>query len=83
MVKKGKQKNKSKEGGSTLVDKGSWVARFIQFAMSILAAYLSWHCSAARVIYLRIGLTVLAFFLPVYYLIFYVIFKVIMGQTCG
>ena len=76
---KSKSKNNNKEDES---NSGSNVGYAIQIILSIFAAYLNWNCLSNSSLVVKLLTTVASFFFATYYLMFYLVFKVIMGQTC-
>jgi hypothetical protein len=46
------------------------------------AAYLAWQCNADESTGMRVLYTVLAFFLGIFYLAYYVIYRILMGNAC-
>jgi len=75
---KSKDQKKDQDGGSG----GLHFTYIIQIGLSILAAYLNWDCLVTQTTPIRVITTIMAFFFATYYLIFYLVFKVIMGRTC-
>ena len=67
------------QGGSFC---GLTIGSGIQLILSIIAAYLNWSCLQNQSIFIKVITTAMSFFFAIYYLIFYVISKIILGKTC-
>lgn len=61
---------------------GLSIGYLIQIGMSIFASYLNWNCLQNQSLFIKLATSTMAFFFAIYYLIFYFVFKIIMGRTC-
>lgn len=61
----------------------NYLAYIINLAIMLGAGYLAWSCNGSETQPLRILYTVLAAIFSSLYLIYYLVYRVILGKPCG
>jgi len=59
-----------------------FIMLFVKLALSLIAGYLSWKCSAKSDMLLRILFTFIAIMFSEVYIVYYTIYRVTMGNKC-
>lgn len=59
-----------------------YLAMILQIGFVIFAGYLAWQCNAGQSGFMRIVYTLLAAVFNVFYLAYYLIYRVLMGNKC-
>lgn len=69
----------------TTTSSSSWkyyFAMIVQIGMLFFAGYLAWKCNAGQGTFMRIVYTILAGIFNIFYLVYYLIYRVLMGNRC-
>jgi hypothetical protein len=70
-------------GNQITITSSSYLAYVINLAIIIGAGYLAWTCNGSESIFMRLLYTALAGLFSGLYLIYYLIYRIAMGNSCG
>ncbi len=72
--------NDDQKGGA---DSSSYLAYIMHMILFIAAGYLAWQCNASESTIMRVLYTIIASMFNSFYLFYYLIYRVLMGNACG